>query len=257
VTERFDRHGGFRRLHSFTLATVIQLETLRFCRQFLTHDHSQADAKFYDPKGRQSDQMTQAASSGRQNIIEGSERSSTSKDTGMKLTDVARASLSELRGDYEVFILDRGQTPWSAHAPETRAVNAVSLDTRTSTTTWCANPPATRSLNAASTPAGSTPMTRSLSPMPCSLSSAARPICSKARSPRKGAHSSKAAGFTSASPVADSPAATLWQTGPSVLQQVGKPVANPDGTETVTWRVLAPVAPDTSVWLRLRVDPAE
>ncbi|NCC53640.1 MAG: four helix bundle protein, partial [Spartobacteria bacterium] len=49
--------------------------------------------------------MTQAARSGRQNIIEGSERSATSKDTEMKLTAVARASLGELRGDYEIFIL--------------------------------------------------------------------------------------------------------------------------------------------------------
>jgi four helix bundle suffix protein len=72
--------------------------------------------------------MTQAARSGRQNIIEGSGRSSTSKDTEMKLTDVARASLSELRGDYEVFILDRGELPWSVHSPEARAVNAISLD---------------------------------------------------------------------------------------------------------------------------------
>jgi len=124
----FDKHGGFRRLHSFTLATIIQLETLRFCRRFLTFDHRDTSSKFYDPKGRQYDQMTQAARSGRQNIIEGSERSSTSKDTEMKLTDVARASLSELRGDYEIFIMDRGQLPWSALSPEAQAVNAVSLD---------------------------------------------------------------------------------------------------------------------------------
>lgn len=124
----FDKHGGFRRLHSFTLATIVQIETLRFCRRFLTFDHRETGTKFYDPKGRQYDQMTQAARSGRQNIIEGSERSSTSKDTEMKLTDVARASLSELRGDYEVFILDRGQLPWSVHSPEAKAVNAISLD---------------------------------------------------------------------------------------------------------------------------------
>jgi four helix bundle suffix protein len=72
--------------------------------------------------------MTQAARSGRQNIIEGSERSSTSKDTEMKLTDIGRASLSELRGDYEIFILDRGELPWSVHSPEAKAVNAISLD---------------------------------------------------------------------------------------------------------------------------------
>ena len=128
MPELFDKHGGFRRLHSFTLATMVQLETLRFCRRFLTQDHREADGKFYDPKGRQYDQMTQAARSGRQNIIEGSERSSTSKDTEMRLTDVGRASLSELRGDYEIFILDRGELPWSCHSAEARAVNAVSLD---------------------------------------------------------------------------------------------------------------------------------
>ncbi len=78
---------------------TICLETLRFCRRFLTQDHREAGSKFYGPKGRQFDQMTQTARSGRQNITEGSERSSTSKDTAMKLTDVDRASLSELRGD--------------------------------------------------------------------------------------------------------------------------------------------------------------
>ncbi len=124
----FDKHGGFRRLHSFTLATIVQIETLRFCRRFLTFDHRETGTKFYDPKGRQYDQMAQAARSGRQNIIEGSERSSTSKDTEMKLTDVARASLSELRGDFEIFILDRNQLPWSVHSPEAKAVNAISLD---------------------------------------------------------------------------------------------------------------------------------
>lgn len=128
MPELFDKHGGFRRLHSFTLATIVQLETLRFCRRFLTHDPREAGGKFYDPKGRQYDQMTQAARSGRQNIIEGSERSSTSKDTEMKLTDVGRASLSELRGDYEVYILDRGELPWSVHSPEAKALNAISLD---------------------------------------------------------------------------------------------------------------------------------
>jgi four helix bundle suffix protein len=128
MAELFDKHGGFRRLHSFTLATIIQIETLRFCRRFLTYDGRQTKNKIYDPKGRLYDQMTQAARSGRQNIIEGSERAATSKDTEMKLTDVARASLSELRGDYEIMILDRNRLPWSVHSPEAQAVNAVSLD---------------------------------------------------------------------------------------------------------------------------------
>jgi len=128
MPELFDNKGGFRKLHSFTLATIIQLEALRFCRRFITQDPRQANKKFYDPKGRQYDQMTQAARSGRQNIIEGSERSATSKDTEMRLTDVARASLSELRGDFEIWIIDKGQLPWSVHSAEARAVNEVSLD---------------------------------------------------------------------------------------------------------------------------------
>lgn len=128
MPELFDKHGGFRRLHSFTLATIIQLETLRFCRRFITHDPREAGTKFYDPKGRQIDQMTQAARSGRQNIIEGSERSATSKDTEMRLTDVAQASLGELRGDYEIWIIDKGGLPWSVHSPDAKALTSISLD---------------------------------------------------------------------------------------------------------------------------------
>ena len=58
-------------LHSFTLATIVQFETLRFCRRFLTQAPRDAAKKFYDPKGRQYDQITQAGRSGRQNLIEG------------------------------------------------------------------------------------------------------------------------------------------------------------------------------------------
>jgi len=128
MPDLFDKRGGFRKLHAFTLATIIQLETLRFCRRLHTRDPRDPEARFYDPQGRQYDQMTQAARSGRQNIIEGSERAATSKDTEMRLTDVARASLGELRGDYEMVILAKGRLPWSVHSPEAKAVNAVSLD---------------------------------------------------------------------------------------------------------------------------------
>ena len=171
MVELFDKHGEFRRLHSFTLATIIQIETLRFCRRFLTHDPREAGAKFYDPKGRQYDQMTQAARSGRQNIIEGSERAATSKDTEMKLSDVARASLSELRGDYEMVILDRGQLPWSVHAADAKAVNAVRWIRRRSRTTWSTSRPNTRWSSGRSTPGGWTPTTRRSWPTPCSSSS--------------------------------------------------------------------------------------
>jgi restriction system protein len=116
----FDKHGGYRKLDSFTLASVIQLGTWRFCETFLNRTN--------DPCGRLFDQMTQAARSGRQNIVEGSERAGTSKGTEMTLTDVARASLAELKGDYEFWLIRRGSAPWKVPSPEAQAVFDVRLD---------------------------------------------------------------------------------------------------------------------------------
>jgi four helix bundle suffix protein len=93
---------------------------MRFCKKFLTRD--------LDPTGRQYDQMTQAARSGKVNIVEGSARSATSKETEMKLTDVARASLNELVSDYEDWLLMRDKIPWHKDSEEAKAVFAVWLD---------------------------------------------------------------------------------------------------------------------------------
>lgn len=97
--------GAYRRLDSFTLATIIQTETWRFCHEFLDHRN--------DPKGRWFDQMTQAARSGRANIAEGSENSLTSKETELKLLGIARASLAELLSDYEMWLACSGALPWT------------------------------------------------------------------------------------------------------------------------------------------------
>ena len=112
MSDLFDKSGGFRRLHTFTLATIIQLDTFRFCRQFLTRDPREAGKKSYDPQGRQYDQMTQAARSSRQNIIEGSERSATHLKGHRDATHRCRTGQSrELRGDYEICFLAKGQLP--------------------------------------------------------------------------------------------------------------------------------------------------
>ena len=95
----FDKHGGYRKLHTFTFATMIHLETIKFCKRFIPWQQDQL--------GKTAGQMIGAARSGRQNIIEGSERASTSKETEIKLTDVARASLAELLGDFEIFLAER------------------------------------------------------------------------------------------------------------------------------------------------------
>ena len=110
--------GAYRRLHSFTLATIIQTETWRFCREFLDLRN--------DPKGRWFDQMTQAARSGRANIAEGSENSLTSKETELKLLGIARASLAELLSDYEMWLAFSDALPWTRE--EATPVHNIPLD---------------------------------------------------------------------------------------------------------------------------------
>lgn len=98
-------HGGYRRLKSFQVAELIYDLTVRFCD------------KHIGKRSRTHDQMVQAARSGVQNIAEGSQASGTSKKTELKLTNVARASLEELRRDYEDFLRQRGLPQWDRHDP--------------------------------------------------------------------------------------------------------------------------------------------
>lgn len=66
--------------------------------------------------GKTVGQMQGASRSGKQNIIEGSERAGTSSETEIKLTDVARSSLNELQGDLEDYLVQRDEIPWSIHS---------------------------------------------------------------------------------------------------------------------------------------------
>lgn len=79
--------------------------TVRFCSLYL------------EKRSRTVDQMVQAARSGVQNIAEGSMASGTSKKTELKLTNVARASLEELRLDYEDFLRQRELPLWNPNHP--------------------------------------------------------------------------------------------------------------------------------------------
>lgn len=99
------KHGGYRKLKSFQIAQLIYDLTVRFCDRYI------------DRRSRTRDQMVQAARSGVQNIAEGSQASGTSKKTEIKLTNVARASLEELRLDYEDFLRQRGYPLWEAGHP--------------------------------------------------------------------------------------------------------------------------------------------
>jgi four helix bundle suffix protein len=102
-------HGGYRRLRSFQAAQLAYDATQSFCDRFI------------ERRSRTHDQMVQAARSGVQNIAEGSMASATSRRTELKLTNVARASLEELRLDYEDFLRQRGLRQWSKDEPQALA----------------------------------------------------------------------------------------------------------------------------------------
>ena len=116
----FSSGGGYQWLDAWVLANVIQLATQKFCLRFLNQRN--------DPCGRLFDQMTQAARSGVANIAEGYARRATSKETEMRLTDVAKASFAELTGDYFNWLLLSGRTPWSESDAEARAVFSGNLE---------------------------------------------------------------------------------------------------------------------------------
>lgn len=99
------QHGGYRKLKSFQISQLVYDITVRFCERYV------------DKFSRTKDQMIQAARSGVQNIAEGSQASATSKKTELKLTQVARASLEELKLDYEDFIRHRGLKLWEPENP--------------------------------------------------------------------------------------------------------------------------------------------
>lgn len=93
-------HGGYRNLLSYQRSQIVYDATVRFCETYLRRPD------------RTIDQMVQAARSGKQNILEGSVASGTSKEMEIKLTNVARAGLEELLEDYRDFLRTRGLEEW-------------------------------------------------------------------------------------------------------------------------------------------------
>jgi four helix bundle suffix protein len=120
------KHGGYRGLKSFQVAQLVYDVTVRFCDRHV------------DRRSRTHDQMVQAARSGVQNIAEGSQASGTSKKTELKLTNVARASLEELRLDYEDFLRQRGLPLWPGDDPRRKDLVARRCQTADDVATWVA-----------------------------------------------------------------------------------------------------------------------
>ena len=98
----FRRVPKWQDLWFYQKSEVLYQMTFVFCERFLP--------KFGD---RTVDQMLQAARSGKQNIVEGSEDGKTSTEMELKLLNVARSSIGELRQDYEDFLKSRNLHIWN------------------------------------------------------------------------------------------------------------------------------------------------
>ena len=102
----FKQTANWRNLHLYQKSDTLYQLTVVFCKRFLP------------PYGdRTVDQMVQAARSGKQNIVEGSEDGKTSTEMELKLLNVARASIGELREDYEDYLKSHSLNQWDNHNP--------------------------------------------------------------------------------------------------------------------------------------------
>ena len=118
------KHGGYRKLKSFQVSQLLYDVTVRFCDRYI------------EKRSRTRDQMVQAARSGVQNIAEGSQAAGTSKKTELKLTNVARASLEELRLDYEDFLRQSGLPLWDRKDPRRDSLIARRCTTAECVAEW-------------------------------------------------------------------------------------------------------------------------
>lgn len=109
-------HGGYEKLKSFQKSRIVYDATVFFCD------------KYINIRSRTHDQMVQAARSGKQNILEGSQASGTSRETEIKLTNVARASLEELLEDYRDYLRTRGHELWGKNSKQALYVRKIGRD---------------------------------------------------------------------------------------------------------------------------------
>jgi len=117
-------HGGYENLLSYQKSQIIYDATVRFCDRFI------------DRRSRTHDQMVQAARSGNKNIAEGSQVSGTSKESELKLVNVARGSLEELLGDYRDYLRQHGHPQWDKNSKEALYVRKLGSSSQASYETY-------------------------------------------------------------------------------------------------------------------------
>lgn len=118
------KSGGYKSLIVYQQAVIIYSLTQKFCQKYLF------DTGKGIPTRRTVDQMTQAARSGKQNIVEGSLEKSLKMN--IKLTGVSRASFGELKEDFEDFLRSRNLPIWDKNDPRVLEIRSLRVSTNSS-----------------------------------------------------------------------------------------------------------------------------
>lgn len=123
MTDLIAKHGGYENLKSFQTTEIIFDLTADFCRRYV-------------PSLKLRDQIEGAARGGKQNIAEGSQTSGTSKQSEIRLVEVARASLEELLNDYKDFLRTRNLPIWTKDIPQSVEIRKLAYVTNRSYKTY-------------------------------------------------------------------------------------------------------------------------
>lgn len=113
------RKGGYEGLLVYHLAIPIFDLTHQFCHQYLVRREHH----------RTVEQMTQAARSGKQNIVEASKEKS--QMSNIKLTGVSRGSFEELLKDFEDFLRLRKLPIWDKADPRLKPIRDLRINLAT------------------------------------------------------------------------------------------------------------------------------
>lgn len=123
MTDLIAKHGGYEKLKSFQMSVIIYDLTVEFCRRYV---------KAHKMK----DQLEGAARSGSQNIGEGSDNSGTSKQTEIRLLNVAKGSQKELKLDIEAFLRQNKLPIWEKDDSRALAIRNLAYEPRKSFQTY-------------------------------------------------------------------------------------------------------------------------
>lgn len=113
----------YKYLLTYRFAEIIYDLTVEFC---LSHLSNLGNLRKI-PTRRTVEQMTQAARSGKQNIVEGVSEQTSLKGE-IKLLGVAAASFEELIADYEDFLRQRKLPVWDKNHPQVREFRCLGVE---------------------------------------------------------------------------------------------------------------------------------